>query len=352
VQKPWDNTRLLTLIRTQLELRRALKRSRRLEEENTHLRNKGGERPPFLAESRAMQAVRRLVERVAPSGANILITGEHGTGKEVMARWLHAASGRPDSPFVAVNSGGLSEGVFESELFGHVKGAFTDAKTDRIGCFELADGGILFLDEIGNMPLTQQAKLLRVLQTGELHPVGSSKVRRVSVRVISATNADLSKAVAEGRFREDLLYRLNTVEVQLPPLRERREDIPLLAAHFLAEQGRRYGRSGMRLSQGALEALMTYSWPGNVRELEHAVERAMLMASGDEVTQEDLLLRRASREGPSRLEEMTLEEVERYLIERALTRHEGNVSDAAKALGLSRSALYRRMQYYGIKGAR
>jgi DNA-binding NtrC family response regulator len=352
VQKPWDNTRLLTLLRTQLELRRALRRTRRLEEENTHLRNKGGERPPFLAESRAMQAVRRLVERVAASGANILITGEHGTGKEVMARWLHAASGRPDSPFVAVNSGGLSEGVFESELFGHVKGAFTDAKTDRIGCFELADGGILFLDEIGNMPLTQQAKLLRVLQTGELHPVGSSKVRRVSVRVISATNADLSKAVAEGRFREDLLYRLNTVEVQLPPLRDRREDIPLLAAHFLAEQGRRYGRPGMRLSQGALEALMAYSWPGNVRELEHAVERAMLMATGDEVTTEDLLLRRASREGPSRLEEMTLEEVERYLIERSLTRHEGNVSDAAKALGLSRSALYRRMQYYSIKGAR
>ncbi len=351
VQKPWDNTRLLALLRTQLELRRALKRSRRLEEENTHLR-KGGERPSFLAESRPMQAVRRLVERVAPSGANVLITGEHGTGKEVVARWLHAASGRPDSPFVAVNSGGLSEGVFESELFGHVKGAFTDAKTDRIGCFELADGGILFLDEIGNMPLTQQAKLLRVLQTGELHPVGSSKVRRVSVRVVSATNVDLSKAVAEGRFREDLLYRLNTVEVQLPPLRDRREDIPALAAHFLAEQGRRYGRAGMRLSQGALEALMSYSWPGNVRELEHTVERALLMASGDEVTPEDLLLRRASREGPSRLEEMTLEEVERYLIERALTRNEGNVSEAAKALGLSRSALYRRMQYYGIKGAR
>ena len=351
VQKPWDNTRLLTLLRTQLELRRALLRSRRLEEENTHLR-KGGERPSFLAESRPMQAVRRLVERVAPSGANVLITGEHGTGKEVVARWLHTASGRPNSPFVAVNSGGLSEGVFESELFGHVKGAFTDAKVDRIGCFELADGGILFLDEIGNMPLTQQAKLLRVLQTGELHPVGSSKVRRVSVRVVSATNVDLSKAVADGRFREDLLYRLNTVEVQLPPLRDRREDIAPLATHFLAEQGRRYGRTGMRLSPSALEALMVYGWPGNVRELEHTVERALLMASGDEVTPEDLLLRRVTREGSSRLEEMTLEEVERYLIDRALTRHEGNVSEAAKALGLSRSALYRRMQYYGIKGER
>ena len=351
VPKPWDNTRLLATLRTQLELGRALRRSRRLEEENTHLR-KGGERPSFVGDSRAMLPIRRLVERVAPSGANVLITGEHGTGKEVVARWLHTASGKPNNPFVAVNSGGLSEGVFESELFGHVKGAFTDAKADRIGCFELADGGTLFLDEIGNMPLTQQAKLLRVLQTGELHPVGSSKVRRVSVRVVSATNADLARAVAEGRFREDLLYRLNTVEVQLPPLRDRREDVPLLAAHFLAEQGRRYGRPNMRLSPEALEALMAYSWPGNVRELEHTVERALLMAAGDEVSAEDLLLRRSSRESGSRLEEMTLEEVERYLIERALTRHEGNVSDAAKALGLSRSALYRRMQYYGIKGAR
>jgi DNA-binding NtrC family response regulator len=353
VQKPWDNTRLLATLRTQLELGRALRRSRRLEEENTHLR-KGGERPAFVGEARAMQPIRRMVERVAPSGANVLITGEHGTGKEVVARWLHSASGRPERPFVAVNSGGLSEGIFESELFGHVKGAFTDAKTDRIGCFELADGGTLFLDEIGNMPLTQQAKLLRVLQTGELHPVGSSKVRRVSVRVVSATNVDLSKAVAEGRFREDLLYRLNTVEVHLPPLRERREDIALLAAHFLGVHGQRYGRSGLKLSPSALDALMAYPWPGNVRELEHAVERALLMAGTDEVTAEDFLLRRggAGREGQARLEEMTLEEVERYLIERALGRHEGNVSDAAKALGLSRSALYRRMQYYGIKGAR
>ena len=352
VQKPWDNTRLLATLRTQLELGRALRRSRRLEEENIHLR-KGGERTSLVGESRAMLPIRRLVERVAPSGANVLITGEHGTGKEVVARWLHSASGRPERPFVAVNSGGLSEGVFESELFGHVKGAFTDAKADRIGCFELADGGTLFLDEIGNMPLTQQAKLLRVLQTGELHPVGSSKVRRVSVRVVSATNVDLGKAVQEGRFREDLLYRLNTVEVHLPPLRDRREDIPLLAAHFLGVHGQRYGRTGMKLAPSALDALMGYPWPGNVRELEHAVERALLMAAGDEVTAEDLLLRRGGgREGQSRLEEMTLEEVERYLIERSLTRHEGNVSDAAKALGLSRSALYRRMQYYGIKGAR
>ncbi|RKH92800.1 sigma-54-dependent Fis family transcriptional regulator [Corallococcus praedator] len=354
VQKPWDNTRLLATLRTQLELARALRRTRRLEEENQHLRREQGGRSPLVGESRAMLPVRRLIERVAPSAAPVLVTGEHGTGKEVVARLLHAASPRADRPFVAVNSGGLSEGVFESELFGHVKGAFTDAKTDRIGCFELADGGTLFLDEIGNMPLAQQAKLLRVLQTGELHPVGSSRTRKVDVRVVSATNVDLGRAVIEGRFREDLLYRLNTVEVQLPPLRERREDIPLLAAHFLAAQGQRYGRPGIHLAPDALEALMAYPWPGNVRELEHAVERSLLMATGDRVAAEDLLLKRAGPNsgGSARLEEMTLEEVERYLIERALGRQDGNVSEAAKALGLSRSALYRRLQYYGIKGAR
>nr|WP_328700877.1 sigma-54 dependent transcriptional regulator [Corallococcus silvisoli] len=354
VQKPWDNTRLLATLRTQLELSRSLRRTRRLEEENQHLRREQGVRSPLVGESRAMQPVRRLIERVAPSAAPVLVTGEHGTGKEVVARMLHAASPRADRAFVAVNSGGLSEGVFESELFGHVKGAFTDAKADRIGCFELADGGTLFLDEIGNMPLTQQAKLLRVLQTGELHPVGSSRTRRVDVRVVSATNVDLGRAVMEGRFREDLLYRLNTVEVQLPPLRARREDIPLLAAHFLAAQGQRYGRSGIQLAPDALEALLAYAWPGNVRELEHAVERALLMAAGDRVEVEDLLLKRSGPAGVGavRLEEMTLEEVERYLIERSLGRHDGNVSEAAKALGLSRSALYRRLQYYGIKGAR
>ncbi|MCI0572260.1 MAG: sigma-54 dependent transcriptional regulator [Myxococcaceae bacterium] len=348
VQKPWDNSRLLTTLRTQLELGRALRRSRRLEEENTHLKARA-EQPTLLGESRAMQQVKRLLERVAPSSANVLITGEHGTGKEVVARFLHAASGRVDTPFVAVNSGGLAEGVFESELFGHVKGAFTDAKADRIGCFELADGGTLFLDEIGNMPLAQQAKLLRVLQTGELHPVGSSRMKRVQVRVVSATNVDLHRAATEGRFREDLLYRLNTVEVHLPPLRERPEDIPLLASQFLAAAGRRYGRPGLRFDAGALEALVAYTWPGNVRELEHAVERALLMTTDDVVRAEDLLLRRRGEGGSSRLEEMTLDEVERHLIQRALARHSGNVSDAARVLGLSRSALYRRLQAYELK---
>jgi DNA-binding NtrC family response regulator len=350
VQKPWDNTRLLATLRTQLELGRALKRSRRLEEENQHLRRGQGGLPTMVSESRAMQPIRRLIERVAPSGANVLVTGEHGTGKEVVARLLHASSTRADRPFVAVNSGGLSEGVFESELFGHVKGAFTDAKADRIGCFELADGGILFLDEIGNMPLTQQAKLLRVLQTGELHPVGSSKVRRVSVRVVAATNVDLGKAVAEGRFREDLLYRLNTVEVQLPPLRDRLEDIPHLAQLFLRRIADRGATQARTFAPDALEALVRHPWRGNVRELEHAVERAVLLASGEEIGPADLFLG-ATAQGPALLERMTLDDAERHLIQRALARCGGNVSEAARELGVSRSALYRRLQHHGLKAS-
>ncbi|HJZ83880.1 MAG TPA: sigma-54 dependent transcriptional regulator [Polyangia bacterium] len=347
VQKPWDNARLLATLRTQIELGQALRKSRRLETET--LRQRTRALPELIADSRAMQPVLRLMERVGPSDANVLVTGEHGTGKEVVARWLHAASTRGARPFVAVNAGGLSDGVFESELFGHVRGAFTDAKSDRVGCFEVADTGTLFLDEIANMPPSQQAKLLRVLQTGEFHPVGSSKVRRADVRILSATNVDVGKEVAEGRFREDLLYRLNTVEIALPPLRERREDIPRLAAHFLGEKGRRYGKSVREFAAPAMQALLDHAWPGNVRELEHVVERAVLLASGEAVLAEDLVLVR--REGaPVRFEELTLEQAECHLIQRALARSAGNVSDAAKTLGLSRSALYRRLQQYGIKG--
>jgi DNA-binding NtrC family response regulator len=244
--------------------------------------------------------------------------------------------------------------VFESELFGHVRGAFTDARADRTGCIELADGGTLFLDEIANMPMGQQAKLLRVLQTGEFHPVGSSRVRRADVRVLSATNVDVAAEVAAGRFREDLLYRLNTVEIRLPPLRERREDIPLLAAHFLERQAARYGRS-VRFDAGAMTALLEHAWPGNVRELEHVVERALLLCAGDVVHGADLLLGGAgggarAGEGAARLDQLTLDEAERYLIQRALDRHGGNVSDAARALGLSRSAFYRRLAHHGLKG--
>jgi DNA-binding NtrC family response regulator len=334
LQKPWENQRLVATLRAQLELRQALRTANRLE--GAAARERAHELPAIVANSRAMQAVMSLVERVAPANASILITGEHGTGKEVVARAVHAASARRDKAFVAVNAGGLADGVLESELFGHVKGAFTDARTDRTGCFELADGGTLFLDEIANMPVSQQTRLLRVLQTGELTPVGSSRPRRVDVRVLAATNADIARDAADGRFREDLLYRLNTVEIHMPPLRERREDIADLAAFFLART-----RPNVRLSPAAMEALLAHAWPGNVRELEHVIERACLLAAGDEIRPDDLALR--PRAVAPKLEEMTLEEVERYLIERALAAQGGNVSEAARVLGLSRSALYRRL---------
>lgn len=294
-----------------------------------------------------MRGVMRLLERVAPSDANALILGEHGTGKEVAARWLHAASGRAARPMITVNVGGLSEGVFESELFGHLKGAFTDAKADRMGRFELADQSTLLLDEIANIGLSQQAKLLRVLQTGELERVGSSKTRRVDVRIVSATNADVQAEVAAGRFREDLLYRLNTVEIRLPPLRERREDIPLLAAHCLRRYAERYRKPIGGFRPEAMQQLLANPWPGNVRELDHTIERAVLLADGQEIDAPDLRLATPG-DGAARLDQMTLEEVERVLVQKALTRAGGNVSEAAKSLGLSRSALYRRLERHGL----
>ena len=345
IEKPFNNTRLLHVLRTQVELGRALRRSQRLESENLALRRDGA--PQLIAESVVMQPILKLMERIGPSDANALITGEHGTGKEVVAAWLHAASPRAARPMVTVNLGGLSEGVFESEMFGHTKGAFTDAKTDRVGRFELADGGTLFLDEIANLSMTQQAKLLRVLQEGEFERVGSSRSRRVDVRILAATNADVRAEVAAGRFREDLFFRLNTVEIHLPPLRERRDDIPLLAGHFLKQFAARYRRKVTGFSPDGMRALLAYSWPGNVRELAHAIERATLLAEGEAVTAADLNFRAATDAAP-KLDEMSLEEVERALITKALARHEGNVSLAAQALGLSRSALYRRLQRHGL----
>jgi DNA-binding NtrC family response regulator len=345
VQKPWDNARLLAQLKTQVELSRALRRTERLEEQNRLLRRDGY--PELIAESPAMQPVLRLMERVGPSQASVLITGEHGTGKELVAQWLHTASARAARALVTVNVGGLSEGVFESELFGHVKGAFTDAKADRTGRFELADGGTLFLDEIANVPLSQQAKLLRVLQTGEIERVGSSRTRRVDVRVLAATNADLAAEVAGGRFREDLLFRLNTIEVHLPPLRERREDILPIALLCLRRSALRYRKSLTGFDRAAIEALHAHAWPGNVRELDHAVERAVLLAQGDVVRTGDLGLQPPPA-GAGRLEDLPLEEVEKVLIQKALARFGGNVSQAAKQLGLSRSALYRRLQSHGL----
>jgi DNA-binding NtrC family response regulator len=345
IQKPWDNPRLLSIIRTQVDLYRTLRRAERLEAENSLLRAQN--RPIFIAESKAMQPLLTLISRIGPSSANVLITGEHGTGKEVVALTLHAISSRSTRPMITVNTGGLPEGTFESELFGHVKGAFTDARVDRVGRFELADHGTLFLDEIANVPLKQQAKLLRVLETGEMERVGSSKTSRVDVRVISATNADLKVESAEGRFRSDLLFRLNTVELHIPPLRERREDIPLLASHFLRQYAQRYRKPVKGLEPAALEKMLEHPWPGNVRELDHAVERSVLISTSELIHPSDLGLE-SERATSARIEDMSLEEVEYLLIKKALARHSGNISHAAEALGLSRSALYRRMQKYGL----
>ena len=339
VQKPWENARLLSIVRTQIELGRAL---RKAEGASTALHGEGEE---MIGTAPSMRPVIEIIQRVGPSDANVLIRGENGTGKGVVARALHHASRRAARPLVSVNIGGLSEGVFESELFGHVRGAFTDAKSDRTGRFELADGGTLFLDEIANLTSAQQAKLLRVVESGEFERVGSSQTRRVDVRLLSATNASLEDDVQAGRFRQDLLFRLNTVEIRLPPLRERREDVPLLASHFLARQAARYRKPITGFAQPAMSALLEHSWPGNVRELEHVIERAVLMTTGREIGRSDLGLQPPSEQ---RIEEMSLEDVEALLIRKALARHDGNVSRAAEALGLSRSAMYRRIQRYGL----
>lgn len=345
IQKPWENERLISLIRVHAELHQALRRARQLELENRLLRSEG--MPEFIAGAPSMRPVLELIAQVGPSDANVLITGEHGTGKEIVSKLLHAASPRARMPLVAVNAGGLPEGTFESEIFGHVKGAFTDARTDRVGRFELANGGTLFLDEIANVPLRQQAKLLRVLETGELERVGSSQTRRVDVRILSATNADLTEEAKAGNFREDLLFRINTVEIHLPALRERREDIPLLATHFLSRNRSRYRKQVMDFSPAAMQQMMQYQWPGNVRELEHAVERAVLLCRGEEIEPANLAVA-PGRASMQSFDNMSIDEVEALLIRKVLRRCDGNISQAAEALGLSRAALYRRIEKYGL----
>jgi len=345
IQKPWENERLLSLVRVHAELHQALHRARQLELENRLLRAEG--MPEFVASAPSMRPVLELIAQVGPSDANVLITGEHGTGKEIVAKLLHAASSRARLALVAVNAGGLPEGTFESEIFGHVKGAFTDARTDRVGRFELANGGTLFLDEIANVPLRQQAKLLRVIESGELERVGSSQTRHVDVRILSATNADLHEECTSGNFREDLLFRINTVEIHLPPLRDRREDIALLAIHFLNRNRARYRKQVAGFSPAAMQQMLQYSWPGNVRELEHTVERAVLLCRGEEIEPVNLAITAARSATPS-FENMSIDEVEALLIRKVLRRCDSNISQAAEALGLSRAALYRRIEKYGL----
>ena len=360
IQKPWDNARVLSIVQTQLQVEAETRRANRLEAENQLLRKEVvgsfgsglvGQSEALIACSAPMRAVLEMVRRVAPAKANVLLTGENGTGKGVVARALHGASDRADKPFITINMGGLSESLFESELFGHVKGAFTDAKSDRPGRFELADGGTLFLDEIGNVPVAQQAKLLRTLETGEFERLGSSRSRRADVRLISATNADLVADVEAGKFRRDLYFRLNTVEIGLPALRDRGEDIPVLGRHFLRFHAERYRKNVSNFSSEADQLLLRHPWPGNVRELDHTVERAVLMADSEQIEPHDLGLVGVSGAPSSVLagiEQLTMEEIEKLLIKKALDRYSGNVRRAAEALGLSRSTFYRRLQEFGL----
>ena len=354
VEKPWDNARLLSILRNQAALGATRKRAQKLERENEILR--GTDNGEFVAESAAMRPVLDMIQRVGPTEANILILGENGTGKGLIADLIHQNSRRADKPLIKVNMGGIAESVFESEMFGHVRGAFTDAKNDRVGRFEVADRGSLFLDEIGNIPVSQQPKLLRVLEDGELERLGSSRTIKVNVRVISATNADLTSDVARGAFRKDLLFRLNTVEIRLPPLRERQEDIVPMARRFLASVARRYRKDGVKLAASAERNLLAYSWPGNVRELSHVIERAVLMSGTGEIADLDFSLAQsppATAGGPApgtaaAMEEMTLDQAEEMMVRHALEKSAGNVQRAAELLGLSRAALYRRLEKFGI----
>ncbi|HET8898510.1 MAG TPA: sigma-54 dependent transcriptional regulator [Rhodanobacteraceae bacterium] len=347
IEKPWDNVRLVRVLETQIALGKAARRAQRLAAENALLRAEGS--ADFIAESTAMRRVLALVDRVAGSDANILVLGENGTGKGVIAERIHAHSPRAARSLVKVNMGGLNENVFESEMFGHVRGAYTDAKGERIGRFELADGGTLFFDEVGNVPATQQPKLLRVLEDGEFERLGSSRTQKVDVRLVSATNADLAAEVAGGRFRKDLLYRLNTLEVRLPPLRERVDDVIPLARAFLARNALRYSRSGLRLAASAEKALLAWRWPGNVRELEHLMERAALLANSDEVSAAALAFGEVASTAQDGLDGMTLEAAEVELVQRAVQRFDGNMQRAADALGITRQSLYRRLEKHGLR---
>ncbi|MGH8290511.1 MAG: sigma-54-dependent transcriptional regulator [Steroidobacteraceae bacterium] len=339
LEKPWENTRVRSLVAQHLAAARARAEVHRLEDEG---QPSDGEADAPLHHSRAMQEVLAVAGRVASSDVSVLLTGESGTGKSLVARWIHRHSPRARGPFVSLNLGGLAETLFESELFGHVKGAFTDARSDRVGRIERARGGTLFLDEISNITPAQQARLLHVLEDGTFERVGETVPRPADARILAATNADIRQLIRDGGFREDLYFRLNTVEIVLPPLRARRDDIPLLATYFLARCTKASARGPITLTEGASRALDAYDWPGNVRELAHVMERAVLLAKGEAIEVADLKL--TERDATETLENLTLEQAERYVIQRALESCGGDVTVAAAKLGMSRSALYRRLE--------
>jgi len=361
IEKPCDNNRLFTILNNLLALRDSQQRSQRLATENELLRS-SAQPAQWVCHSDSMQQVMKVVNNVAATDINILITGENGTGKSQLANIIHQSSARKANSFITTNMGAINEAIFESELFGHVKGSFTDAKTNRIGRFELADQGSLFMDEIANIPMSQQAKLLRVLESGEFEKLGCSKSQKASVRIISATNAHLETMVGNQEFRQDLLFRLNSIEIHIPPLRERLADIPVLANNFLSKHSQKYQRNIARISSSAMDKLVGYQWPGNIRELDHLIERAVLMASGDELQTDDLLIKtnmandniteqsNASQNSVNDDDwaQLSMEEAEGKLIALVMRRFHGNAKEAAKSLGYSKSSFYRRLDKFGL----
>ena len=355
VSKPWSNERLLATVRTAAALRNSREEAvtERKRAAAIAAPAAGGE-TPLLGQAPGIARVFSLIERAAPTEANVLVLGENGTGKELVARELHNKSRRSGNVFVSVDLGAVAENLFESELFGHVKGAFTDARGDRIGRFQVAEGGTLFLDEVGNLPLHLQPKLLTALEQRQIVPVGANKPVPIDVRVIAATNMSPEQLADESRFRQDLLFRLNTVEIPLPPLRERREDIPLLVDHYLALYSKKYGKPARTLPPDVLAALQGYDWPGNVRALRHAAERAVILAADDAFTAEDFsLVRPTAPQMPTApaapgLSDLNLDRHEKHMVETALKKHAYNISLAAAELGLTRASLYRRMEKHGL----
>ena len=356
IQKPWGNARLLSVIQAQIRIGDMQHQGIKLAQENALLRDQiSAKSAGIIAHSLVMQKLLAQLEKLAKSDMNILLTGENGTGKSMFAEYLHQCSGRNTSPLIAVNMGAISENLFESEMFGHVKGAFTDAKNNRIGRFELAEGGTLFLDEIANIHSSQQAKLLHVLEAYQFEKVGSSKTQRVNVRIVSATNSNLAELIEQGEFRQDLLYRLNTVEITIPPLRERLADIIPLAQHFLAQHAEKYRLPQGEFAKQALEALQTYTWPGNIRELNHMIERAIFLRHGKVINCADLGLNNSTQGhipneelGNFHISNASLDVIEKTIIEQRLKQFNYNGQETASSLGLSRSAYYRRLEKHNL----
>jgi DNA-binding NtrC family response regulator len=350
VLKPWKNQKLLATILAAIELRKSKKEVEKLKNTQEQLREDINQPyTDFIGESAAVKRVHELIDRVAVTDADVLILGENGTGKEVVARALHRKSARASKVFISVDLGAITESLFESELFGHVKGAFTDAKQDKPGRFELASGGTIFLDEIGNLSMALQSKLLTVLQHRRVQRVGGSKEIPVDFRLVCATNSDLHQMVVEKKFRQDLLYRINTVEIRMPPLRERSEDIPLLADHFLATYGRKYKRPGMKIEKSVLQKMLRYHWPGNIRELQHSIERAVILNEDKVIRAPELLINSTASKTKADPIPRTLEDMEKIFILQSLDENDGNVSQTAVHLGMTRTALYRRMKKHGIQ---